>query len=255
MPSITDFNKYGEEMERLARLRTSPIAVKMLTKVEDIPEGAVRPWKDRGQHIAQCQAFALSRRHQDSIAMLEEDNWCFAPIIAYGMEDKPKDPEFQPYVDFPTFARDKYIGIVSAPLPMANFVLDVVLVYSDTTQMRNMLMPLNIGHKDEVDYYFFPPACTYQVVTVMNRGRYMVTLPDPGDYMRALADEDEIIISIPAAKMEEFGPGFKQMAEGEFSFLRTGMYILNDFPQPSIYQTLFERWGLYDKGSDKGGEK
>jgi hypothetical protein len=83
----------------------------------------------------------------------------------------------------------------------------------------------------------------------------MVTLPDPGDYMRALAGEDEIIISIPAAKMEEFVAGFKQMAEGEFSFLRTGMYMLNDFPQPSIYQTLFERWGLYDKGSDKGGEK
>ena len=89
----------------------------------------------------------------------------------------------------------------------------------------------------------------------MKSGRYMITLPDPGDYMRALAGEDEIIISIPAARMEEFYNRYKQMAESEFSFQRTGMYMLNDFPQPSIYQTLFQRWGLYDKGSDKGVEK
>ena len=255
MPSIADFNKYGEELERLMRLHTSPIAVKMLTRAEDIPEGAIRPWQDRGQHIAQCQAFALSRRHQECVAMLEEDNWCFAPIIAYGMEDRPEDPEFQDYVNFPTFKRGKYIGIVSAPLLTANFEPDVIIIYSDTTQMRNMLMPLNIGHKEEVDYYFFPPACAYQVIPVMKSGRYMITLPDPGDYMRALAGEDEIIISIPAARMEEFFTRYKQMAESEFSFQRTGMYMLNDFPQPSIYQTLFQRWGLYDKGSDKGVEK
>ena len=255
MPSVAEYNKYGEEMERLARLRTSPIAVKMLTRAEDIPEGAIRPWRDRGQHIAQFQAFALSRRHQECVAMLEEDNWCFAPIIAYGMEDKPEDPEFQDYVNFPTFERDKYVGIVSAPLPTAIFEPDVVLIYSDTTQMRNMLMPLNIGHKDEVECYLFPPACAYQIVPIMKSGRYMITLPDPGEYMRALAGEDEIIISIPAAKMEEFYTRFMKMAESEWSFIHTGMNMLPDFHHPSIYETLFQRWGLYDKGADKSVEK
>jgi uncharacterized protein (DUF169 family) len=129
MTNLSEFNKYGEELERLMHLRTSPIAVKMLEKEADIPKGAVRPWKDRGQHIAQCQAFALSRRQKETIAMLEEDNWCFAPIIAYGLEDKPEDPEIQAFVTFPMFPRDKYIGIVSAPLKTANFKPDVVIIY------------------------------------------------------------------------------------------------------------------------------
>jgi len=59
MTTLSEFNRYGEDLERLLILRTSPIAVKMLEKEADIPEGAIRPKKDRGYHIAQCQAFAM----------------------------------------------------------------------------------------------------------------------------------------------------------------------------------------------------
>jgi uncharacterized protein (DUF169 family) len=252
MTTLSEFNKYGEELERMIRLRTSPLAVKMLEKEEDIPEGAIRPWRDRQQHIAQCQAFALSRRQRQTIAMLEEDNWCFAPIIAYGLEDKPDDPEIQPFVTFPTFPRNKYIGIVSAPLKTANFVPDVVIIYSNTTQLRNMLNPLSFGNvKEAVDCYLFPPACGYQVVPVMQSGHYMVTLPDPGDYIRALAAEDEIVLSVPAARMEELMKGIHFSLENEWGEERTGMYMLHDFPQPPFYQMLFKRWGLYPDGEEK----
>ena len=255
MPSIADYNKYGEELERIMRLHTSPIAVKMLEKELDIPEGAIRPSKDREQHIAQCQAFALSRRQKETIAMLEEDNWCFAPIIAYGLEDRPEDPELQMFLEFPTFKRNMFIGIVSAPLSTANFEPDVVIIYSNTTQLRNMLMPLSYRNADEIDYNFFPPACAYQVIPVMESGRYMITLPDPGDYMRALAGEDEIILSVPAGKMEELITGLRQMRENEYSFERTGMYMLHDFPQPPFYQMLFQRWGLALKDGEKDAKK
>ena len=59
MTTLKEYNSYGEDLERLLRLRTSPIAVKMLEKEEDIPEGAIRPKKDRGYHLAKCQAFAM----------------------------------------------------------------------------------------------------------------------------------------------------------------------------------------------------
>jgi uncharacterized protein (DUF169 family) len=255
MTSLADFNKFGEELEMSMRLRTAPIAVKMLEKEEDIPEGAIRPWRDRGQHIAQCQAFALSRRNKETIAMLEEDNWCFAPIIAYGLEDKPGDENIQLFLQYPRFPRDKYIGIASAPLKTANFVPDVVIIYSNTAQLRNMLMPLSYRNADEVDCELFPPACAYQVIPVMENGKYVVTLPDPGDYMRALAGEDEIILSVPAAKMEELLAGIRRMRENEWSFERTGMYMLHDFPQPPFYRMLFQRWGLSPEDSDKGNKE
>ena len=252
MTTLSEYNRYGEDIEKLLILRTSPIAVKMLEKEADIPEGAVRPKRDRGIHIAQCQAFALSRRQKETVAMLKEDNWCFAPMIAYGLVDKPDDAEFQRFVNFPTFERDKYIGIVSAPLRTANFEPDVIMIYSNTSQLRNMLMPSHfISEEAKVNSHFFPPACSYQIVPVMTDGRLMVTLPDPGDYTRALAGEDEIILSVPGDKIEELVEGIRQMEEGDFGYARVIMYMQHDFPQPPMYQTLFKRWGLYDEGADK----
>ena len=92
MTKLMEFNRYGEELEELLMLRTSPIAVKMLEKESDIPEGAVRPFKDRGQHWAQCQVFSLSRRDRLAVAMLKEDNWCLGPMMAYGLAEMPPPP-------------------------------------------------------------------------------------------------------------------------------------------------------------------
>jgi uncharacterized protein (DUF169 family) len=254
--TIAEFNKYGEELERMMHLRTSPIAVKMVEKEKDIPKGAVRPLQDWGHNIAMCQAFAVSRRQRETIAMLEEDHRCFAPVIGYGHEDKPADPELQAFVSFPRFPRGKYVGIVSAPLRSANFVPDLVIIYANTTQLRNMLNPLSFGKiTKEVDYFMFPPACVYQVVPVIESGRYMVTLPDPGDYMRALAAEDEIILSVPAARMDEFMTGIRRSMEGEYSYERAGMYMRYDFPQPPFYQMLFKRWADGKKSMGTAREK
>ena len=85
MPTVQEFNHYGEELENRLGLQTSPIAVKMLKKESDIPKGAVRPKKDRGYHLAQCQAFTMSRREKATIAMLKEDNWCPGAVISYGL--------------------------------------------------------------------------------------------------------------------------------------------------------------------------
>jgi uncharacterized protein (DUF169 family) len=85
MADVKDYKHYGEELERLLLLETSPIAVKFLEKPEDVPNDAVRPKRDRGYHLAQCQAFSMSRRQGLTIALLKEDHWCWAPLLAYGI--------------------------------------------------------------------------------------------------------------------------------------------------------------------------
>ena len=82
MKTVIDFNRCGEELETRLLLRTSPIAIKMLEREEDIPKGAIKPRKDLGVHLGLCQAFARSRRERVTVAMLKGDNWCFLPVIA-----------------------------------------------------------------------------------------------------------------------------------------------------------------------------
>lgn len=251
MTTPNEYNACGEDLERLLLLKTSPIAVKMLEKEEDIPEGAIRPKRDRGIHIAQCQAFAMSRRDRLSIAMLKEDNWCFAPLIAYGLEEKPDDPSIvsEHLVSFPRFEKGKYIGIVSAPLKTANFEPDLVLIYSDTAQLRNMLMPSHwMGKEAVVNCRFFPPSCAYTVVPVLLEGQFVAALPDPGDYERALAGADEIILSVPKRKIKALTEGLRILNERYQGYASSTLMMQADFSRPDFYKKLFSKWGLDVEG-------
>jgi uncharacterized protein (DUF169 family) len=259
MTTVKEFNSYGEELEKLLLLRTSPIAVKMLEKEADIPKEAIRPKRDRGYHLAQCQAFALTRRKGETIAMLKEDNWCWAPLIGYGLVPPLDEKTISPMIyivenmeaakkmlkTFPRLEYGKYIGILSAPLKTASFKPDLVLVYSNTAQLRSMLMAIKYKKGNLVKSEFDPiDSCVYSVVPVMQNGEYRITLPDPGEYERAMAGEGEIILSVPPDRLEELMSGLKFFEEIKMGYTHLNMQIMPDFPQPEFYKELFKVWGL-----------
>jgi len=259
MTTIQQYNDYGETLEKSLILRTSPIAVKMIEKESDIPKGAIRPKRDRGYHLAQCQAFAMTRRQGTTIAMLKEDNWCWAPLIGYGLV-KPFDEDTISYnifmvsdmaaarrvmQNFPRLEYEKYIGIVSAPLKTANFLPDLVLIYCKPAQLRSMLMATKYKEGFLVTSQFDPiDSCVYSVVPVISNGKYQITLPDPGEYERAMAGEDEIIFSVPRDKMEELISGLKHFEQRKLSYTDLAMQITPDFHRPDFYRQLFKMWGL-----------
>jgi len=132
---ILDIHKYAEEIERRLRLRTFPLAMKLLEKEEDIPENAIRPLRDWGYRLELCQAYATSRREGMLIAMLKEDMWCFEPVVGYGIAEPPqyfleghnRFPEDVKTLeagknyasDFPRLPAGKYIGclLYTSPSP------------------------------------------------------------------------------------------------------------------------------------------
>lgn len=241
MPTIDDYHRYGEDLERIFLLRTSPIAVKMLEKEEDIPHGAYRPKKDQGVHLAQCQAFAMSRRDKATVAMLKEDHWCPAALIAYGLVPKPAVRSGHPY---DSFEYGKYIGVVTAPLKTTTFEPDVVIVYSNTAQLRSLLLAMKVADVPLVNGHFFPPSCAYAVVHVMLTGKYWVVLPDPGEYQRALTGEGEIMFSIPKERLAGLLSDIKQGEDKMFAYATHNMLMMPDFPQMELYKKLFKSWGL-----------
>ena len=259
MTTIAEFNSYGEELEKMVRLKTAPIAVKMLEKETDIPKEAIRPKRDRGHHLAQCQVFALTRRKGETIAMLKEDNWCWAPLIGYGLVPPFDEQTISPMIyivenmkaakkvfqTFPRFEQGKYIGILTAPLKTASFEPDMILVYSNTAQLRSMLMAIKYKKGHLVKSEFDPiDSCVYSIVPVIQNGEYRITLPDPGEFERAMADEGEIILSVPAAKMEELVTGLKFFEEMKLGYTHLNMQMTPDFPRPPFYEELFKMWGL-----------
>lgn len=246
MTTVQQYNEYGDLLERLLNMRTSPLAVKMIKTEADIPEGAFRPKRDKGVHYSQCQAFAMSRRDQKTVAMLKEDNWCPAPITAFGLDERPERPDMVPgqAMGYYAFEPGKYIGILTAPLKSAAYEPDLVLMYPTTNQLRSLLQTLGPGGADNLESRFFAPSCTYAVVNPMLDGKYWVVLPDPGETARAVADDGEMMFSVPAARMEELMSGIRRVQERMGRFAVESKLMLHDFPQPDHYIRAFEMWGM-----------
>jgi uncharacterized protein (DUF169 family) len=246
MSTVKEFNRCGEELEKTLLLKTSPVAVKMLEKEADIPAGAMRPKKDHNYHLAQCQAFAMSRRERATIAMLKEDHWCPAALMAYGMVPIPEMRNPTQMHPYECFDYGKYIGILTAPLKTASFKPDVVIIYSNTSQLRALL--LSMGHDDvaQVNGRYFPPSCAHAVVTPMLKGGYWVVLPDPGEYQRALADEGEMMFAVPAEKLSGLCVGLDKFQAQGFAYRNNYYFMQGDFPRPDFYKKMFKEWGLED---------
>ena len=243
MTQLEEFNRYGEDLERQLILRSSPIAVKMLKSESDIPEGAVRPAKDRGYHLAQCQAFAMSRREGTTVAMFIEDQWCPTAPMAYGFVDRPESIEQWTH-PYDCFDRGKYTGIVSAPLKSANFMPDVVIMYLNPAKLRALLLSMPIGDVPTVAGHFFPPSCGWAVVNPMITQKSYVVVPDPGEYQRALTEEGDMMFSVPQERMPALMAGLKKNEHGMFSYREHTMFMQPDFERPDFYKDLFKDWGL-----------
>jgi len=241
-PAPGDFNKYGEELEAALLLRTSPIAVKMLEKEADIPKGAFRPSRDGKYHLAQCQAFGMSRREGKTVAMLKEDHWCPTALTAYGMV--PKGKSMGSWMEsYRSFETGKYVGALTAPLKSASFAPDVVMIYLNPAQLRGLILPMMMAGAAEIDTHLFLPSCAHAVVDPMQTGKFCVVLPDPGEYQRALTLEEELIFSVPKDKMAPLMASLKPGGR-LYSHRDQYMSMKPDFEQPQFYKDMFRSWGL-----------
>ena len=252
-------------MHEMLILRHEPIAIKLIKSENEIPDNAIRPKRDLKKHMALCQAFALSRRDKKTVYMDKPDHWCWNPLIGLGhvectegtesfdivcrflgMSDIDSARSF--FAKFPRLPLGEYIGIVTAPLDAAKFVPDLLLVYCNNAQLRSLVWAakLKMGRlvKTELDAI---DSCIYACVPPILTGEYRVTLPDIGEYERAMADEDEIIFSIPGGRIEEILDGLRSFFNRGAGYIHHRRDMVYDFPRPEFYNELFDMWEL-DKG-------
>jgi len=243
--TIDEINEHGRELERMLKLRTHPVALKMLKSEDEVPAGAVRPKRDNGEHLAFCQAVSLARRQGQTIAMFKEDHWCFAPLLAFGITPDPHDEFLDQFKGFPTLPYGSYAGTVLGPLPTANFEPDVVLVYADAAQLRQLLMGVKMSGDAPLHADFDPiDSCVYAVVPVLQTGQYRITVPDPGEHARAAVADEEMIFSIPGGKLGGLLTAMQRMAEMQRGMPFGNIEMRPDFPRPEFYDRVFKAWGL-----------
>ena len=257
-----DFQRMGQELSDLLTLRYSPIALKLIYDESEIPDGSMRPYRDKNGHLAMCQAFAMVRRERKSITMLRDDHWCVWPLVSSGLvELTDEDMDYMGRMLFFSdaekgveFLRSGYprleserqpVGFTLAPLEKTDFVPDVISVYCRPAQVRSILMAVRYetGEQlrlslDSVD------SCVHSTIPVLNGQDFNLTVPDPGEYERALTDEDELIFTLRGERLSSVVKNLKQLSSAGFGYRELAMGMQYDTPRPEFYNTMFEKWGL-----------
>ena len=230
MGGLTELNGYGEELEQRLRLKTFPFAVKLLKHEKEMPKGAIRPKRDLGHHLSLCQGFAMSRREGNTVAMFLEDMWCYSPVLALGIAKPPEyylegNTYFPTHVgnleqaanlarDFPRLEYGKCIGVASAPLKKADFKPDMVIIYCDSAQLRSLLAGLKYKQGELVTSTMEPAsACVQAMVPALKSDRCQVAVPCGGDRRWALAQDDEMIFTVPEEKLSDLVFGLRHIDE------------------------------------------
>jgi uncharacterized protein (DUF169 family) len=260
IPDLNTLNAYAEELEKKLKLKTFPIAVKLLKSEKDIPQGAIRPKSGLNQRMALCVGFMKARRDAQSLALFKEDMWCIDPVIGLGMaqppefffEGKNRFPNSISCIEagkawskaFPRLDAGKYAGIALAPLKSANFEPDMVIIYSDVAQLTQLLISMGWKEGRDVNARMSGySACVYCTVPVMLSGECQVTPPCPGDARHAMAQDDEIIFTVPAKKLDDLMAGLRYLEEKGTRLPRT-LTAENEYVLPDAYKTMGKAAGM-----------
>ena len=259
---VSEYNELGKGLESNLILRYSPIALKLLFSEDEIPDGTLRPYNDRGDRLAMCQAYAMVRRNRESLTMLKDDHWCVWPLVSFGMVDLDdgdyeymggmffmKDQErSRRYLreEYPMLKCDrKPIGFSLAPIESCTFVPDIITVYCRPAQIRSLLMAGKFQSGEMFPVTLDPvDSCVHSSIPVLNGKDYNITFPDPGEYERGMTDEDEVMFTMKAEKLPEIVEALEILSHAGFGYRDLKMDMPTNFARPEFYNKMFAKWGL-----------
>ena len=245
------YEEYAEELESRVRLKTFPVAVRALETESEIPEGATRPLRDLGHHLSLCQSFQLSRREGQTIAMLPEDNWCFEPVVGFGLAEAPEyfmqGHNRYPHdvatleagrhyaEEFPRLETGKYVGVVSAPLGQTSFEPHVVMIYCDPEQLSLLLLAIEYREGFNLKCALSShAACVYATVPPIQSGECQVAIPCRGDHYAAMAADNEMIFTVPQSGLEDLMAALRHLSSTG-SRLPRGYRFQAEYPLSESY--------------------
>jgi len=231
--TLEELHEMGGKLEMWLRMRVHPIAVKLLSNKDPLPEVAIIPTRDWGKKIALCQAFSKSQRNGETIVMFKEDHWCFEPVIGLGMAERI--PEYlEGYHRYPDSVRDSKAasewcrnmphleygsnkGVMTAPVNACKYMPDVIVMHVNGMMASQLLIVKNwIDGKDVYSQLSGHAACVYCIVPSLLKRDCNVAIPCRGDRQVAMAQDDEILFSLIPEMLPDFIAGINWLEKNNW---------------------------------------
>ncbi len=251
MKTSRDWEKLVRRMEFLMRLKSFPVAFKLLKKKEMLSE---IPFLRRMEHkVTLCQLITIVRTYDWTVGA-DLDDFIFpqCPSIL-GLTDLPevyKDGTFRSIVwtktredgqkyehSIPRLPLGQYEAVALAPLVYNPFDPDIVLIYANPAQMMLLINALQFEDYEVMEFYCVGEgSCSDAIVRCYLRGKPSLTIPCYGERRYGHAQDDELVIALPASIMEKALRGlealYKRGIRYPISHAGAELDVAEAFPAP-----------------------
>ena len=260
---IQDLYYWGENMDveniqerliRLLRLRTTPVAIKLLKKKDDIPAGIERP-KIR---LTVCQMVALSRIHERVLAGGMEEIICSYAQSVLGFADWPDDmisgerragarvedieASSNLIGNIPKIGTGSFEAIVTAPLAKTPLEPDLILLFANPAQMTRLIHAATWKTGERLSYNTAAEGgtCAEGIAATYLRNDVNIAFPCYGTRRFGMAADSELIFGIPTEKIDEIMDGLEKLhAVGSTYPIRVELECTPK--PPSLYAIMREK--------------
>lgn len=226
------WKRFGQEINRLLKPQTFPLAVRLAGEEGQIPARAKRPGKDLGKKLAPCQGAALARKYGWTMAVQAEDSGCAIASFSYGwapQTDRAKAVEFLIRMNYTRdqaaaeaalsswrlLAPGKCRAVIYAPLEKTEVDPDVILLYINPAQLMRLIHGATYRTGIPITSSFSGRAasCTEGVLGAYLDRTAKVVVPGNGDRVWGTAQDDEMAFVVPAELLEGLIEGLSRTHE------------------------------------------
>ncbi len=223
---MTDWTHLTKRLEALLRLKTFPVAFKLLENVAELENN---PWVRRLPHkTTTCQLITIVRTYDWTVGAVADDFVSPRCTSILGLAELPefiRDGTMRSMVwcatvedarrceeSIPMIPTGKYNAVLLAPLVYNPFAPDIILIYGNPAQM--MLLINAIQFRDYERLQFFSvgeSACADVIAQCYLTGKPSLTIPCYGERRYGHAQDEEMVMGIPNNYYEKVIDGLEEL--------------------------------------------
>ena len=218
MRTSRDWGKVVRRIEILMRLKSFPVAFKLLEKKEALAEV---PFLRRMNHkVTLCQLITTVRTYDWTVGADLDDfisPMCPSIIGLTALPEVVRDGTFRSIVwtktredgrkfenSIPRLPAGKYQAAALAPLVYNPFDPDIVLIYGNPAQMILLINALQFEDYEVMEFYCVgESSCSDVIARCYLRGKPSLSIPCYGERRYGHAQDDELVMALPAGMMEK----------------------------------------------------
>ena len=219
METSMNWEKLVRRMEVLMRLKSFPVAFKMLEKKEMLDD--VLFVRRPSGKVSMCQLITQVRNFDWTVgADLEDFMGPMCPSII-GLTDLPEEPfldgtfrsivwtrnreEGKKYENaIPRLPTGKYEAVVMAPLVYNPFEPDIVLIYANPAQMMLLINALQFEEYEVMQFFCVgETSCSDAIARCYLTNKPAMTIPCYGERRYGHAQDEDMVMALPPGQMEK----------------------------------------------------